>query len=1018
MPRLAPDRDDMYQVRLLLLQNRPMIRLRLAFLLFALSACGDNATPGLDEYLPDIPEPTGDTQSVFAGVIDDGNAADELIPGEAAHGMVGDLYLRNARGRYVIQSAGRVIGVVPQGGNLVDAQPIGPDGPIGTDQFGELSSMYIFGRTCEHNSVEVVQDGSGGGAAAIRARGVSGINDWINLRGLGVINVPADLDPVIPDEIECATTYILQPDSDTVEVYWTFYNAGERAVSGPFAAFSDMGGETEAWSHRRGYEKLGVESLTDPNLGPSPTEYSVFQAPGVAYGVVPQHAEEVPLKTNASIQITGVSIMLFGADEIFDILRAEGIYFDLEGGAGVTHAVRFITGQDAADVEASLRAAQGVATHELSGKVTWASGDPAPARVGVFREDDDTVVTYADTDADGAWSARLVPGDYVVRADVLERGRSESVAVALAGDETLDLEVPDPVRVDYTVVDDATDEPIPARLSVIGATQVATDARLFSTYDTFAEVASVVLAPHGSSIENADGADPAIYLPAGGDYRVVATRGTEWSVASTRVTPEPGDPDQEIELRLRRVIETGGYVSSEYHVHSIGSFDSPVAWATRVATAAVDGIELFASTEHDYVADLQPIAEALGLERVVRVLVGSEVTPFAYGHFNIWPLERADDDPSGGAIDWARGPDGFALVPGEIFDRARERGAELVQVNHPRAAPGSPFDLLAYFDRAGLTFDYEERAILGDSAQQSLPNDWLRLPPGETLLDLDFNALEVWGDVEIRDWFNFLTLGFVVTPLGNSDTHTVVKNPMGFPRSYVRVDDDSPDALEDGSIVGSLLDTLSGRAARDVVVTNGPHVSVTEQGDTDSVIGATVEGDGTVTLTIDVQSPRWAHFDTIEVFANATPDSDAEDTTQFPAACFTTTPEADLAEDDPCALAPLGVQLLDVQEVPVVEGFTRYEATVDVTLASDQPIYPDGATGEDMWVVVRVRGHRGIYPLLLGVLSGDNLATFVAGVQSEIDELLDGSGTSALAFTAPIFLDLDGGGYRAVLGPE
>jgi hypothetical protein len=321
-----------------------------------------------------------------------------------------------------------------------------------------------------------------------------------------------------------------------------------------------------------------------------------------------------------------------------------------------------------------------------------------------------------------------------------------------------------------------------------------------------------------------------------------------------------------------------------------------------------------------------------------------------------------------------------------------------------------------------------------------VPNDWLRLPPGEELLDLDFNALEVWNsawfdftdvngdgarepnglDVVMRDWFNFLSLGMEVTPLGNSDTHSQFSDPMGFPRSYVRVEDDSPEALEDGSVVASLLDTLTGRSPRDIVVTNGPLVRVTEQGSDDSVIGGVVEGAGTAELTVSVQSPRWASFHTIEVFANAVPDVEDEVTTQYPVICFTTIPEGDLDPADPCAMAPLGVQPLVIDEVEVAPGFTRYEASVDVTLASDQPIYPDGASGEDMWAVVRVRGDRGIFPVLLGngVLGAAGLATILGGSQSDLDEALEGIGIAAVAFTAPIFLDLDGGGYRAPFGPE
>jgi hypothetical protein len=1020
--------------------------MRTLLILLLAAACGDNNTrSGLDEYLPEIPEPTGEAPSVFAGAVTSENADAELIPGPAASGMVGDIYLRNARGRYVIQAAGRVIGVVPPGGNLIDAQPIGPDGPIGEDHFGELSSIYILGRTCEHDQVEVVQDGSGGGVAAIVARGKSAANDFFNLRGLGIINVPSDQDPDIPDQIECATTYILHPDSPTVEVHWTFYNGADLAVRGPFAAFSDTGGAVDTWNHGRGFERLGVESLSDPDIGETPTTYAVFQGPGVAYGVVPQLAEDAPVQSVASIMITGVSIIIYGVDELFDFLTPEGVYFSLEGKAGVTHGVRFVAGQDAADVAEQVLTAQGRAWRTVSGRVAWASGQPvAGARVGFFRDEDgdgevgpdDLIESYADTGADGRWSAALPEGGFLARADLLDRGRSAAAEVAAAGDREVDLEIADPIYYDYAIVDDETEELVPARVVVVGASPVAADQRMFSTSDTIDGVADTIFATRGTSVDVGDGADRRIALQPGGDYRVLATHGTEWSVASVALSPAAGDPDGEIELRLRRVVDTSGYLSSEYHVHSIGSFDSSVSWPTRIATAVVDGVELFASTEHDYVADLQPMVEELGFERRVRVLAGTEVTPFAYGHFNAWPFNRDDSSPSGGAIDWARGAAGFSLTPRELFAAMRDAGAELVQVNHPRAVPGSLSDALQYFDRAGLEFDYDQRVISGNLDTQPVPNEWLRLPPGESMWDPSFNAVEVWNqlgmedsnqdglrephqlDVVMRDWFNFLSFGMAVAPMGNSDTHTAVRDPMGIPRTMVRVDDDSADALAGGEVVDSLLDTLVGRGAtpHDQVVSNGPFIRVTQQGQSASAIGKVIAGEaGEVTLTIRVQSPRWAAFDTIEVFANAIPQVDGGETIVEPVACFSA---AELAENHPCALAPLGSSPLTVNEVAVAPGFTRYQATATITLSTAQGLVPDGGDGEDVWVVVRVRGDRAIYPVLLGGLVSDNLDVLVSGTEAEVDAALDGTGVTATAFTAPIYLDLDGGGYRAPFAPE
>jgi hypothetical protein len=398
--------------------------------------------------------------------------------------------------------------------------------------------------------------------------------------------------------------------------------------------------------------------------------------------------------------------------------------------------------------------------------------------------------------------------------------------------------------------------------------------------------------------------------------------------------------------------------------------------------------------------------------------------------------------PNHGAIDWARGADGFALAPREIFDAARAKGAELVEVNHPRAPPGALSNMMEYFDRSGLYFDYDNRVIGGDIDKQPISNDWLRLPPGVSMWDDTFNVLEVWSrmkmedsdadgrrenqalDVVMRDWFNFLSFGMQITPTGNSDTHTVTQDPMGIPRTMVAVSDDSPDAVQGGSVVDDVIDTLASRggAPRDVVVTDGPMIRVTKQGETASVIGRTVDASasGTVTFTVSVESPTWAPFDTIEVFANSTPDITSDVTALQPIMCFTPVAEADMDPNDPCRMALLGSTQLTVDPVEVAPGFSRYEATVDVTIDRSTLPYPDGGTGKDAWVVVRARGDRGMFPMYLwDTVTDANVGTLVsAGSDAERDAAMAGVGIPAEGFTGAIYVDFDGGGYRAQFAPQ
>ncbi|MEM9489166.1 MAG: CehA/McbA family metallohydrolase, partial [Myxococcota bacterium] len=545
-----------------------------------------------------------------------------------------------------------------------------------------------------------------------------------------------------------------------------------------------------------------------------------------------------------------------------------------------------------------------------------------------------------------------------------------------------------------------------------------------------------------TTVDIGDGADPHLVLPASGSYRIIASRGTEWSTASQRISTAPGDmepgEDQSLDFTLYQVAPATGYVGSDHHVHQIASPDSTVPNDLRIAAMVAEGVELFAATDHDYVADLQPEIAALGLTEYTRAMPGLEVTPFAYGHFNAWPIAIDMLDPSRGAVDWARGTAGYAMIPGEIFAALSERGAEVIQVNHPRSTfPGS---FLTFFDRAGLAFDYGARQIVGDFTAAPVPNDWLRLP--ETSLWSDgFDALEVWVfstvgdsnddgvreltslDLNLRDWFNFLSLGFVVTPMGNSDSHGTYSQPNGLPRTYVRVADDSPAALASGAVVDEALATLSGRAPRDVVISNGPHIQVTAAGLGGSAIGRVIPApSGAVTLEISVVSAGWAEFDTIELFANATPDLDAPSTALQPLLCFTSRAPTDIQDNDVCATTPAGAQPLVVDRVPVGPGADRYQAALQVTIASDDIVNRAGASGDDAWLVIRARGQRAIFPLSTADLVGEGddevIDILVAGEPGPVDAVLRQAGLPATAFTAAIFIDFDGGGYTAPFSPQ
>lgn len=1027
--------------------------------MFAVAAvgCGDDDPPPgktLDDFLPPLPSPTGEAQAVWAGRIT-ADKASELIDGPARSGLVGDYYMRNGKARFVIQNEQRAIGVVPWGGNVVDAVPVGADGgDLAEDHLGEISMVYVLGRTCAHDRIEVLLDGSGGGPAVVRAYGVGRPNDYVNLRGIGLLPIPAELDPDIEDGVACATTYTLWPQSPVLEIAWTLFNGGQYAVEGPFGTINDTGGTVESFSPGTiGFNRMGIDALTTA-ADPQPAAYAVYQGPGVGYGIVPVHAD--PTTPNATFLVAGVSVIIFGADQLFDILNEESnpFYLELPPQDGVTHRLDLVAAVDGADVEEHYRKLLQQPVGDVSGQVAFAPGGAAGAgaRVGVFvdtngngaLDDDDHVASYMDCDATGAFSGRLPHGAYLARADVKDVARSPVVSFTVGESPAtvVGLDLPQPARFDYTIVDDDTGAPVPAKLTVIGRTSVPLDKRVMENYDRRGGIVVTLHAVHGTSVPAAptDPADPQLVLPAGGPYRIFATHGTEWSFDSVVVSPTAGQTGT-LQFRIRRVLDTTGYVATEFHQHAVGSPDSPVPFDLRLKSLVTEGIEFFASTDHDYLSDYDPWIDLFGVRGWVDGVVGIEATPFAYGHFIAFPLEIDANDPTNGAVDWATGPlPGFAMLPGELWGALRQRGARVVQVNHPRAL-SSLAGFQSYFDRAGLTFDFAAHQFYGDVAEQPVPADWLRLPDGTKVFSDQFDTLEVWNgfrtndtdfdgvreitslDLVMRDWFNFLSFGKLVTPIGNSDTHTAEKDPAGLPRTLVRVPDDSFAAIMTGLEEDVYATLLGDGAPRDVVVTNGPMLAVSADGGATSAIGATVSpgAGGKVTLTIKASSAEWVQFDTIEVFANNSYERvDRNKTALQPIACFTSRPASSIVADkDPCALAPLGgARVMSVESRSVGGGYRVWEATVTLELTAADVAKRPEATGDDAWLVVRVRGQRPVYPVLIeGAVDDSNVDVLVSGTEAQIDAALAGKGVPATAFTAPILVDFDGGGWKAPLGP-
>lgn len=284
--------------------------------------------------------------------------------------------------------------------------------------------------------------------------------------------------------------------------------------------------------------------------------------------------------------------------------------------------------------------------------------------------------------------------------------------------------------------------------------------------------------------------DPTLVRLAPGRYRVLATRGPEWSVGEQVVELAAGTRvalDIEPPVRL---VEPGPWASADFHVHAAPSDDSALPLRDRIAAFAAMGADVIVATEHDHVFDYAPTIGAMGLDHRIASLVGTEVTstvigavtPYTSGHANAFPLVPREEAYRRGA------PRAENRRLREVIASLRtEPSRPILQLNHPRES-GVDRGLGSYFTHLGVP---------GAPFQPGLPliapaNAALSERDGRSgLRDLDFDAVELLnGPVMERyrmtraDWVSLLLQGEVRTATANSDSHGA-HTLVALPRNYV-----------------------------------------------------------------------------------------------------------------------------------------------------------------------------------------------------------------------------------------
>jgi hypothetical protein len=1000
------------------------------------------------------------------------NAAD-CVQGPMSRCRVGDYLLENGEIRVVIQDVQRnLFGIGQYGGHIIDADLRRASSNDEIDNFEEFSESINIENTAHYTDINVINDGSDGSAAVIRVTGPDDLLDFLNpssvVASFGLTFPPAADDTDLP--VEISTDYILEPGENWVRVETSIHNTGGSVLEIFYGEFLNGSGNINLFQPGYGFGETLVTSRC-PGAATNKCDYVIYRGVGDGAGVSYGYVHEF----NNTTQFTaaGVTVPQLGQEIALVLTGFEDpihtIQPDTNPGDTITFTRYFVIGDGTvSSILEARNKIKGVSRGTLAGTIETTTGGPAAGvEVAVLGNTAHgpnalapgvnalpfNVVNHTVTDASGDYSLTLPPGSYNVVANIeghpYQGGGSsptQNPAVIVANSTTtVDITIPDSGTLEVNVSDGAND-PLPAKASVVGfdpSPPVLNNQCILcllvairNQTALFHDVGQDGL-PFGVTqvhFIEPTGASPTVAIEPG-SYQVIVSRGPEYSIDSDPITVTANTLST-VNAKIAPVIDTTGFVSGDFHVHSIASADSETPDRHRIVTMMAEGLEFFTPSDHEFRANFQPIIVAENWEDLVTTAVSNEITSFDYGHFNGWPMTIDTNQVNGGAVDHAgavgtAGEDfpsfgNYNLTPEQIIAAAKaDPGTDTVQINHIHSHFG--LEVGGADLGSGLAIDTGL-----EPPKSSVPPGPRRLDPAEEDVNSGyftdtFDSLEIWiGDSRGQiannflgqnagDWFNLLNQGIVRTGIADSDTHRTIGTQSGTPRTMIPTTETDLTMLNAETLAATLNPNLTNNTAGKGVGTNAPMVRVTLEaltsGDDASleagepnIVTAT---DGEVELTVHVQSPAWAEFDTIEIYRNSTTTLTVVQDQETGAGTIDVSRFG--INPDFSFQAPADFTIdLETGVDPMVPGSDFLEAEFTLTF--------DGAGGnpapltEDTWFVVMVKGTDGTSKPLFPVIPNDLEDSTNTTLADLIDGNLGEDGVMAHAFTNPLFVDVDNNG--------
>ena len=333
-----------------------------------------------------------------------------------------------------------------------------------------------------------------------------------------------------------------------------------------------------------------------------------------------------------------------------------------------------------------------------------------------------------------------------------------------------------------------------------------------------------------------------------GTYDVIISHGPEYDAACTSVTVEPGKTAQ-LTARLPRIVDTTGWISSDFHSHSSPSGDNTSSQLGRVINLLCEHIEFAPCTEHNRISTYSDHIQQLKIAKRLASCSGMELTgrPLPLNHQNVYPLHHHPHRQDGG------GPvtDTDPQVQIERVALWDDRSEKLVQQNHP--------------DLGWLFYDKNGDGVPDGGHSGAFGfMDVIEIHPIEAAWNLRKEKQETKnGRNRIFHWLQMINDGYRIPGVVNTDAHYNLHGSGGL-RNWLESPTDQPSEVK-------ILDTVHASEHGHIIMSNGPFLKVyakTSDGQGDTAGGDLTAADGQVTLDIEVHSPNWIDIDEVFVLIN------------------------------------------------------------------------------------------------------------------------------------------------------